>query len=65
LTDGPNAQRRRKSELARPIRPGGARCAVPGVFDDFPQEIPVTRRELEVIETYLGAFLDDALGESE
>ena len=35
--------------------------AVPDVVDDFPQEIPITRRELEVIETYLGALLDEAL----
>ena len=65
LTDGPNAQRRRRSELARRIRRGAARWAGPGVVDDFPQEIPITRRELEVIETYLGALLDDVLGRSE
>jgi hypothetical protein len=57
LPDGPNAQRRRNSELARPIR----RDAVV-VVDDFPQEIPIMRRELDVIETYLGALLDEALG---
>ena len=57
LRDGPNARRRRNSELARPIR----RDAVI-VVDDFPQEIPIMRRELDVIETYLGALLDEALG---
>jgi hypothetical protein len=29
------------------------------------QAIPVAQRELDVIETYLGALLDDALGEPE
>jgi hypothetical protein len=61
LPDGPNAQRRRNSELARPIRRDFT-WAVPVVVDDFPQEIPITRRELDVIETYLGALLDEALG---
>ena len=59
LPDGPNA-RRRNSELARPIRRDFT-WAVPVVVDDFPQEIPITRRELDVIETYLGALLDEAL----
>jgi hypothetical protein len=62
LPDGPNAQRRRNSELARPIRLDAVTWAGPVVVDDFPQEIPITRRELDVIETYLGALLDDALG---
>jgi hypothetical protein len=61
LTDGPNARRRRNSELARPIRRDAVTWAGPVVVDDFPQEIPITRRELDVIETYLGALLDDAL----
>jgi hypothetical protein len=30
------------------------------VVDDFPEAIPVTRHELDVIETYLGALLDEA-----
>jgi hypothetical protein len=59
---GPNAQRRRNSELARPIRRDAVTWAGPVVVDDFPQEIPITRRELDVIETYLGALLDEALG---
>jgi hypothetical protein len=37
----------------------------PKVVDDFFQAIPVAQRELDVIETYLGALLDDALGEPE
>jgi hypothetical protein len=35
------------------------------VVDDFPPVIPVAQRELEVIETYLSALLDDALGRTE
>src|SRR5262249_55650188 len=57
LTEGPNAQRRRNSELAR----RHDAVADPVVVDDFPQEIPITRPELDVIETYLGALPDDAL----
>jgi hypothetical protein len=52
-----NARRRLKSEMARPVR-RAVTWVVPDVVDDFPQEIPITRRELEVIETYLGALLD-------
>jgi len=65
LPDGPNAQRRRNSELARPIRRDAVTWAGPVVVDDLPQEIPITRRELDVIETYLGALLDEALGAPE
>ena len=64
MTDGPSAQRR--SEAARrPLIPRGAPTFVeagPDVVDDFPTAIPVVQRELDVIETYLGALLDDALG---
>jgi hypothetical protein len=35
------------------------------VVDDFPQTIPVTPRELDVIETYLGQLLDSVLEERE
>src|SRR5205823_3098345 len=65
LPSGPNAQRRRNSELARPIRRDAVTWAGPVVVDDLPQEIPITRRELDVIETYLGALLDEALGAPE
>ena len=61
LPDGPNAQRRRNSELARHRR-DAVTCAGPVVVDDFPQESPITRRELDVIETYLKALLDEVLG---
>jgi hypothetical protein len=33
----------------------------PRVVDDFPEIMPVTQRELDVIETYLGSLLDDLL----
>jgi hypothetical protein len=33
----------------------------PEVVDDFRAVMPVTQRELEIIETYLGAVLDDTL----
>ena len=32
---------------------------------DLPQPIPVSQRELDVIETYLGDLLDEALGRPE
>jgi hypothetical protein len=61
LPGGSNAQRRRNSELAR-YRRDAVTWAGPIVVDDFPQEITITRRELDVIETYLGTLLDEALG---
>jgi hypothetical protein len=59
-----NAQLGRKSGSARQTRSRSALFAAlePSVVDDFPQPIPVSSRELDVIETYLGALLDDALG---
>jgi hypothetical protein len=67
LTAAPNAQRRRKSARAPLIRRGAPTFAEagPDVVDDFPTAIPVTPRELDVIDTYLGALLDDALGKRE
>jgi len=67
LIGGPNAQRRRKSRLAPLIRRGAPTFveAGPDVVDDFPQNIPVAPRELDVIETHLGVLLDDALGNRE
>jgi hypothetical protein len=35
--------------------------AYPQVIDDFPAVVPVTQRELEVLEIYLGSLLDDML----
>jgi hypothetical protein len=31
------------------------------IIDNFPAVVPVTQRELDVIETYLGSLLDDML----
>jgi hypothetical protein len=33
----------------------------PQITDDFREVMPVTQRELDIIETYLGALLDDML----
>jgi hypothetical protein len=51
----------------RPGRPATVTIAEPGleVVDDLSQAIPVAQRELDVIETYLGALLDHVLGEPE
>jgi hypothetical protein len=32
------------------------------ILDDLPRPVPVSQRELDVIETYLGDLLDEALG---
>jgi hypothetical protein len=67
LTANPNARRRLNPELARLVGRGAVTFgkAGHGVVDDFPRKIPVAPRELDVIETYLGRLLDDALGERE
>jgi len=64
---GLSGQRRRKSRLKPLIRRRAPPPveAGPDVIDDFPMAIPVTPRELDVIESYLGAFLCDALGKWE
>ena len=46
----------------QPVRNAG--LAVEAV-DDFPEAIPVTARELEVIETYLNAVLDELSGRAQ
>jgi hypothetical protein len=67
LIDGPNARRRRRSARGPLIRRGAPTFveAGPDVVDDFPTAIPVEQHELDVIETYLGVLLDDALGKRE
>jgi hypothetical protein len=35
------------------------------IVDDFPEAMPVLQRELDIIETYLGATLDQLLGQFE
>ena len=61
------AQNNRTTEPGRPIagdrRIRNAGSAVEAV-DDFPEAIPVTARELEVIETYLSAALEELSGTS-
>jgi hypothetical protein len=56
------SHRHRRSRPAQPIRRGVLVWAGPDVVDDFAQEIPISRRELDVIETYLGALLDGLVG---
>jgi len=41
--------------------PSGASRHPPQVVDNFPTVVPVTQRELDVLETYLGSLLDDLL----
>jgi hypothetical protein len=50
----------------RPIarRPANVEPAIE-VVDDLPALVPVTQREIEVIETYLGALVDEALAGTE
>jgi hypothetical protein len=48
---------------ASPIRPDTPTGLV--VVDDLPPRIAVSQRELDVIETYLGDLLDEALVRSE
>lgn len=52
----------RPAQSKRPIgrRPAHVEPAVV-VVDDLPALVPVTRREIEVIETYLSALVDEAL----
>ncbi len=62
---GVRPQGRRQASRTRPFRAAPVKLAGPGVFDDFPQIIPVSQRELEVIETYLNDLLDGVLGRPE
>jgi hypothetical protein len=64
--DAPAEQRRRKSAPWGPIGCGAAAIEPRlQILDDMPQAIPLARRELDVIETYLGTLLDDVLGRPE
>jgi hypothetical protein len=58
---GAASRRGRKSDVMKPIRPERPT----GIVDDFPQRIPVSQCELDVIECYLGDLLDEALGRPE
>lgn len=33
----------------------------PAIIDDFAEAMPITRRELDAIETYLGSLIDELL----
>jgi hypothetical protein len=46
---------------ARPMRPEAVSLSDLRVLDDFPADIPVSHRELEVIETYVADLVDGAL----
>jgi len=73
LTQALPAQSRfaRSNQTAGPGRPiaGDRRIRNAGsaveAVDDFPEAIPVTARELEVIETYLSAVLDELSGRAQ
>jgi len=61
LSDTPTARRRHHRLRLMHRGPPSLVKAEQDVVDDFPQVIPVTPRELDVIETFLDALLDDAL----
>jgi hypothetical protein len=44
-----------------PLARSSLRRDGPQVVDDFPEVLPVTQGELDVIETYLGMGLDEIL----
>jgi hypothetical protein len=44
----------------------GSRTApAPHIADNLPHPIPLAERELDLIESYLGALLDDILGQAD
>jgi hypothetical protein len=67
LSDGPSAPRTRK---VQPVQPISRQAVKPvaldaAVLDNFPESIPVSQGELDVLDTYLGALLDEVLGQLE
>ena len=48
-----------QGELQHGLR--SASSHYPQVVDNFPPVVPVTQRELDVLETYLGSLLDEML----
>jgi hypothetical protein len=48
-----------QADLQPGLRGGARHC--PEVVDDYPEIVPVTQRELDVIESYLGPLLDELL----
>jgi hypothetical protein len=45
------------------VSPHGSQASAPHAVDDLPDAVPVGAQELGVIETYLGALLNELLGE--
>jgi hypothetical protein len=66
-TGSANVERRLLFAARRQTRSRPAMSATPTVYvvDNFPQSIPVSSRELDVVETYLDTVLDDAFGKRE
>jgi hypothetical protein len=59
-------QRPRRPFNKKPISPTALSAVPPDpVLDNFPNAIPVGGKELDVIETYLGALLDELMGPRE
>jgi hypothetical protein len=62
----PTGQRPRRPFDKKPISPTALSAVPPApVLDNFPSAIPVGGQELDVIETYLGALLDELVGPRE
>ena len=71
-SDAVHSRLRFRPGVASPQRPAARRCTrrvppeqpTPEVLDDFPDVIPITSTELDVIETYLGGLIGELLGEA-
>lgn len=68
----PVRRRPRPADPASPRPAGGfelgwgSRTApAPHIADNLPHPIPLAERELDLIESYLGALLDDILGQAD
>ena len=67
LSDRPSARRNRKLQPVPPINRETVKTIDldAAVLDDFPESVRAFQAELDVIETYLGALLDEVLGQPE
>jgi hypothetical protein len=64
--DPPSSRKAPKSRLGHLVLPKVSTTAGgPQIVDDFFEIVPVTQRELDVIETYLSTLLDEMLGRVE
>ena len=61
INAGPSSDRKPEPGRREDSAPAVLIGSDPGVVDDFPDRIPLSERELDVIETYLGRLLDDML----